>query len=68
MSQEQAPLLLLGETKDQSFPQVCVLQVILYCSNRYLMIAFIILKPPNTALILTARDMDRKERKLYERK
>ena len=36
-------------------------------AGRY-MIVFFILKPANTALILSARDMDRKERKLYERK
>ena len=36
-------------------------------TGRYLII-FFILKTSNTALILTARDMDRKERKLYERK
>ena len=29
---------------------------------------FFIHKPDNTALILTARDMDKKERKRYERK
>jgi len=36
-------------------------------SGRYL-IVFFIHKPDNTALILTARDMDKKERKRYERK
>ncbi|MEW6667550.1 MAG: BrnT family toxin [Thermodesulfobacteriota bacterium] len=36
-------------------------------SGRYL-IVFFILKPHNAALILTARDMDRKERRLYERR
>lgn len=36
-------------------------------AGRYL-IVFFIHKPDNTALILTARDMDRKERRLYERK
>lgn len=36
-------------------------------SNRYV-IAFFIYKKPNTAFILSARDMDNKERKRYERK
>ena len=36
-------------------------------AGRYL-IVFFILKHNDTALILTARDMDKKERKLYERK
>ncbi len=36
-------------------------------AGRYL-IVFFILKPSHTALILSAHDMDRKERKLYERK
>lgn len=36
-------------------------------AGRYL-IVFFIQKPYNTALILSARDMDRKERRLYERK
>ncbi len=36
-------------------------------ANRY-MIVFFIYKKPNTALILSARDMDKKERKWYERK
>jgi len=35
--------------------------------GRYL-IVFFIHKTGNTALILTARDMDRRERRLYERK
>lgn len=35
--------------------------------GRYL-IVFFIRKPGNKALILSARDMDRKERKMYERK
>jgi len=35
--------------------------------GRYL-IVFFILKPGNIALILSSRDMDRKERKRYERK
>lgn len=35
--------------------------------GRYLVVIFIN-KPGNTALIITARDMDKKERKLYERK
>lgn len=36
-------------------------------AGRYL-IVFFICKPDNTALILSARDMDHKERRLYERK
>ena len=36
-------------------------------AGRYL-IVFFILKPNHTALILSAREMDRKERKRYERK
>ncbi len=36
-------------------------------AGRYL-IVFFIFKPHHTALILSARDMDRKERKRYERK
>lgn len=36
-------------------------------TGRYL-IVFFILKSPNSALIISARDMDQKERKLYERK
>lgn len=36
-------------------------------ANRYL-IVFFIYKPENLALILSARDMDKKERKRYERK
>ena len=36
-------------------------------SGRYL-IVFFIRKPANTALITSARDMDKKERRLYERK
>jgi len=36
-------------------------------AGRYL-IVFFILKPLNTALILSARDMDNKERRRYERK
>jgi len=36
-------------------------------SGRYL-IVFFIYKPGNLALILSARDMDRKERRRYERK
>ncbi|MGH9833163.1 MAG: BrnT family toxin [Blastocatellia bacterium] len=36
-------------------------------AGRYL-IVFFILKSSNTALIISARDMDQKERKLYERK
>ncbi|MDZ7360433.1 MAG: BrnT family toxin [candidate division KSB1 bacterium] len=36
-------------------------------AGRYL-IVFFILKPSNTALILSARDMDDKERRRYERK
>ena len=36
-------------------------------AGRYL-IVFFIHKPGNTALILSARDMDRKERRRYERK
>ncbi len=36
-------------------------------AGRYL-IAFFIYKSSNTALILSVRDMDRKERKRYERK
>ena len=36
-------------------------------AGRYL-IVFFISKPGNVALILSARDMDKKERKLYERK
>lgn len=36
-------------------------------ANRYL-IVFFIHKPNNTALILSARDMDTKERRRYERK
>jgi len=36
-------------------------------AGRYL-IVFFIRKPGNKALILSARDMDRKERKRYERK
>jgi uncharacterized DUF497 family protein len=36
-------------------------------SGRYL-IVFFIHKYPHTALVLSARDMDRKERKKYERK
>lgn len=36
-------------------------------TGRYL-IVFFIHKPGNIALILSARDMDQKERKLYERK
>ena len=36
-------------------------------SGRYLTIIFIN-KPGNTALIITARDMDKKERKRYERR
>lgn len=36
-------------------------------SGRYL-IVFFIYKSPGTALILSARDMDKKERKRYERK
>jgi uncharacterized protein len=35
--------------------------------GRYL-IVFFICKPGNKALILSAREMDRKERKMYERK
>ena len=35
--------------------------------GRYLAVIFIN-KPGNTALIITARDMDKKERKRYERK
>lgn len=36
-------------------------------SGRYLVV-FFIHKPANTALIISARDMDRSERKQYERK
>lgn len=36
-------------------------------AGRYL-IVFFIHKPTNTALILSARDMDKKERRRYERK
>lgn len=36
-------------------------------AGRYL-IVFFIHKPDNTALILSARDMDKKERRRYERK
>jgi len=36
-------------------------------AGRYL-IVFFIRKPVNLALILSARDMDKKERRLYERK
>ena len=36
-------------------------------AGRYL-IVFFILKPANTALIISARDMDKSERKLYGRK
>ncbi|GAK60817.1 hypothetical protein U27_00715 [Candidatus Vecturithrix granuli] len=36
-------------------------------ANRYL-IVFFIYKRPNRALIISARDMDKKERKRYERK
>ena len=36
-------------------------------AGRYL-IVFFIQKPNNTALILSARNMDKKERRLYERK
>ncbi|CUS03242.2 conserved protein of unknown function [Candidatus Promineifilum breve] len=36
-------------------------------SGRY-MVVFFIRKESNTALIISARDMDRKERKRYERK
>ena len=36
-------------------------------SGRYLMIYFI-RKPQNSALVLSARDMEPKERRLYERK
>ncbi len=36
-------------------------------AGRYL-IVFFILKPHNAALILSARDMDRKERRRYEQK
>ncbi len=36
-------------------------------AGRYL-IVFFIRKPANIALILSARDMDKKERRLYERK
>jgi uncharacterized protein len=36
-------------------------------AGRYL-IVFFILKPKNTALIVSARDMDQRERRRYERK
>ncbi len=36
-------------------------------SGRYLAV-FFILKPPHHALVLSARDMDRKERRRHERK